>query len=624
MKDRVIYIDLLRIYLCVAILLYHMGILKGGYLAVCSFFVLSGYLSAQSLNKEKFSILAYYKSRLLRVYAPMVFVVLISLAVCLVLIPDLLWVSMKQEVSSVLFGNNNFWQLSANMDYFARHIDSPYMHLWYVAILLQLELIFPLIYAILRFFKDRGERALPVMIFWAIAACSITDFVFVNITDSLMPAYYNTFTRCFAWFAGIAVGYCHVSGRPLVFKKIEGKLVAKIFLLVLVAAQAVLYVMVPADSKWYMYAMIGTTLVMCRMLDYAKVAKDNTPGILRKIIEYISGISYEIFLVQYPVIFILEKFTLTTTLKYILIPVITVVLAGLINLALHPPKKMVVMKVVAALLFMVLLAGVGYGNYRYMIAPDLKAEQERMEQEMIELQKEQLLGQKEYEKNMRLEAEQEKQAEKERIENVQSEKADLDSQISELELQIQNIEETVSELSITFIGDSVLLGAVDALYETFSNCYIDAEIGRTAYTIDPILQELKNRNMLGEIVVINCGANGDCSEEFKDIIMNTLSDRQVFWCTCTNNPRANEDIIEYAQNHDNLHVVDWATASSGHGEYFAGDGIHLAAPGRVAYAETVMDAICSYYVEGLEAQLAELQAQRQELEEEDITGKPSE
>ena len=57
-------IDFIRVLSCIAILLYHLNILKGGYLAVCIFFVLSGYLSCISaFRKEKFSLKTYYSNR---------------------------------------------------------------------------------------------------------------------------------------------------------------------------------------------------------------------------------------------------------------------------------------------------------------------------------------------------------------------------------------------------------------------------------------------------------------------------------------------------------------------------------------------------------------------------------
>ena len=61
-------LNLIRLVACISVLLYHLNILKGGYLAVCVFFVLSGYLSFKSaFNQEKFSILSYYYNRLKKI-----------------------------------------------------------------------------------------------------------------------------------------------------------------------------------------------------------------------------------------------------------------------------------------------------------------------------------------------------------------------------------------------------------------------------------------------------------------------------------------------------------------------------------------------------------------------------
>ena len=141
-------LDLIRVLLCIGILLYHLNILKGGYLAVCAFFVLSGYLSCKSLfRKEKISLKDYYISRLLKIYLPLLLVVFISISV-ISFIPSINWLNLKPETTSVLLGYNNFWQLSANLDYFARHVNSPFIHLWYIAILLQFDLIFPFIFSV--------------------------------------------------------------------------------------------------------------------------------------------------------------------------------------------------------------------------------------------------------------------------------------------------------------------------------------------------------------------------------------------------------------------------------------------------------------------------------------------
>ena len=152
-------LDIIRLIACIAVLLYHLGVLKGGYLAVCVFFVLSGYLSCVSaFKKEKFSILSYYSNRFKKIYLPLIIVTFITVAV-ISFFPNIFWFNLKPETTSVIFGYNNFWQLSANLDYFARHVDSPFMHCWYISILLQFDLVFPFVFLALKKLGDKIHKS---------------------------------------------------------------------------------------------------------------------------------------------------------------------------------------------------------------------------------------------------------------------------------------------------------------------------------------------------------------------------------------------------------------------------------------------------------------------------------
>ena len=51
-KKHVKRLDFIRALSCILVLFYHLNILKGGFLAVCTFFVLSGYLTCASLLKK--------------------------------------------------------------------------------------------------------------------------------------------------------------------------------------------------------------------------------------------------------------------------------------------------------------------------------------------------------------------------------------------------------------------------------------------------------------------------------------------------------------------------------------------------------------------------------------------
>ncbi|MCI7240922.1 MAG: acetyltransferase, partial [Bacilli bacterium] len=74
-------------------------------------------------------------NKFLKLYLLLIIVTFISVSV-ISLMPNILWLSLKPEVNSIILGYNNFWQIGVNLDYFARHIDSPFMHLWYISILL--------------------------------------------------------------------------------------------------------------------------------------------------------------------------------------------------------------------------------------------------------------------------------------------------------------------------------------------------------------------------------------------------------------------------------------------------------------------------------------------------------
>ena len=115
-KKRYSYgLDLLRLLSTAAVLVYHLdpdGI-PGGYLAVCSFLVLHGYLFVLSfLKNEKPSLIRHYLKRLRRLYLPMAVTVAVTV-LSLRLAPDVVWINEKPETMSVLTAWNNWWQISA-------------------------------------------------------------------------------------------------------------------------------------------------------------------------------------------------------------------------------------------------------------------------------------------------------------------------------------------------------------------------------------------------------------------------------------------------------------------------------------------------------------------------------
>ena len=144
-----------------------------------------------------------------------------------------------------------------------------------------------------------------------------------------------------------------------------------------------------------------------------------------------------------------------------------------------------------------------------------------------------------------------------------------------------------------------MLGAVENLYNKFPNGYFDAQISRTAWVAHGILSNLKNNNMLGDIVVLNLGANGDCSFDCKKGIIELCEDRSIFWLTVTNDKdvNVNSELFKLSDKYNNVHIIDWNSISKGHNEYFFADGIHLTVKGREVYTQAIYDSIYKQYLE---------------------------
>ncbi len=580
-KDKhYIKIDILRVFACIMVLLYHLNILKGGYLAVCTFFVLTGYLSVVSqFKKEKFSLLAYYRSRFVKIYLPLLLVVFLSIGAVSYLV-DMNWLNLKPETTSILLGYNNFWQLGANLDYFARHVDSPFMHLWYIGILLQFELVFPLVYTI---FKKIGDKTKPYISCFILGILSILSCIFFyksSISSDLMVTYYSTWTRMFSLLFGVTLGFIHSYYGSLTFKLFRKKAIINFLFLIYMGGLLALCMTIDSTHPLFAVSMILVTLITCRMVDYGAIKANVKENVFGRGLRALANISYEIYLVQYPVIFLMQYIVIDNNLSWLIVVVITIVLAIILHFALNFKNKYVTVRFAKLCMCLLLVRGSLIGVKQYIEATDHTEEMKRLE-EQLEIN-EQLALEKQEEYALKL-----KQEEEDWL-------AKLDS-FKDVENEVKKV---VSNLSVVGIGDSVMLGAVDNLYKQFPNGYFDAKISRTAWIVSGLLEELEEKEMLGNTIIINLGANGDCSESCKKKIIETAGERDIFWVNTTNDDKVhvNDKLKALEEKYDNVHVVDWNGVSKDHKEYFYADGIHLTGSGRIAYTETIYEAIYKVYL----------------------------
>lgn len=196
-------IDGLRAVAVISVLLYHAGfpLIKGGYIGVDIFFVISGYLITKILHKEvtsdSFSIAKFYERRALRIF-PALFVVLASTTVAayFIFLPSQLVGYSKSLIATISFVSNFFFLGQEN--YFVVPAASwPLLHTWSLAVEEQFYLFFPLMfYACHRWFASRVLNFTIVLALISFVSC----LYLMEVDKSL--AFYLPFSR--AW--ELAVG----------------------------------------------------------------------------------------------------------------------------------------------------------------------------------------------------------------------------------------------------------------------------------------------------------------------------------------------------------------------------------------------------------------------------------
>lgn len=567
-------IDYIRVLLCLSVLFYHVGILKGGYLAVNCFFALSGYLAICSfLEKKKFSFKEYYSNRFKRIYLPLITVVFLTIAF-LSFFPDIHWINLKPETTSVLLGYNNYWQINANLDYFVRNISSPFMHLWFIAIMIQIELVLPLFLLVLRKIDKKNTGTIPCIIIGLLSIGSCYLFLHYYYSGKIMMAYYDTFARLFSVLFGLLFGYISTLYDSFHLKSNRfSKIIYYLYLIVIVT----LFILIDDKNKFFEVSMILVPILGLRLIEYSKCDSSKLSP-CDKIISFISKSSYEIYLVQYPIIYFLQQIKFNKNLSILLVLVLSLIISFIIHYAINITKKnKSIFRIIMGII--VLLFSI-YGLYIFVISKDYTNDMKKLERDLN--------------KNRSLIAEKQKEF----LEKKQNEDDEWLKTMESINNTEESIRNYVSNLKIVGIGDSIMELAVKDLYKVFPNGYFDAAVNRTEYKANDILIDLKNKGLLGDVVLFNLGTNGSCSTKCKEQIMETLGDRRLYWLNTTNADYDdfNDKLYAFAKNYSNIHIIDWLSVTKSHPEYLISDRVHPTVTGCRVYAETIYNAIYQDYL----------------------------
>lgn len=181
-KKRSAVIDLLKGISIIAVVLYHMGLLKSGYLGVDCFFVIGGFLTmpkiVKGIEEGSFRFFKYFRSRIVRLLPAILLVSIISL-----LIGYVLWLPNDYEnlsetvIASTVFSNNILSGITTKNYWDAINEYKPLMHMWYVGILMEYYILLPIAGYILNAFACLIRKDKDKTILTGIGFITIVSFI---------------------------------------------------------------------------------------------------------------------------------------------------------------------------------------------------------------------------------------------------------------------------------------------------------------------------------------------------------------------------------------------------------------------------------------------------------------
>ncbi len=286
----------------ILVILFHLNAtyFPHGYYGVDVFLVISGYLLFASLQRDNYQlkVLDFAKKKLFRIFPPMIIAVLCILLAAMYFqdCEDLIDTSRTGRYT--LFCYVNDFLRRTQDDYFAAEaLENPFLHMWYLSVTIHLYLMFAVGCIVSKYIP----RKLSLVLLWIIGIASFIygySYQLQNILQSIgLPtwgqdmavSHYRTLPRVWELLAG---------GAILMLPHTENKAKATILTLAGLVA-ALLPALSPSSLAQYgAPAVVLGTMLIIRYMPSGSLM----PILSNKLLMWIGGISFSLYLVHMPVI----------------------------------------------------------------------------------------------------------------------------------------------------------------------------------------------------------------------------------------------------------------------------------------------------------------------------------
>ena len=583
-------IDSLRALAVLAVIIYHVDVnyLPGGFLGVDLFFVLSGYLISSLIIKEykktgSLNLYNFYIRRARRLLPAVYFMI----TVVLVVIVMFNGVLLKKSHLDAIFGyiySSNWWYIFHKLDYFDSFgSQSPFKHLWSLAIEEQFYMIFPLLFLLInRKKKDKDgfyklNRNFLYVILGVILVSLIAHIILFDI-NNISRIYFGTDTRAFSLLVGVVGAILYPMDKLNTKITPQENIVYSVVSLISITTLITIMIYTSEYNTWLyrggflLVAILGIIIIISSGKQHTIMAK----LLSFKPVVFIGKISYSLYLWHFPILvlttpvseignpnnfYVILRVILTfivAIISYVFVetPIrklgfknyVSVIYKKIIIKSKKTKKTVASIAVIVSLLFVMGILG---KSVPYLSTAFVKEVESNKESQFVNK------GDNNKENNQNQD-------------NKKDENKDDKNDNN-------NTEKKYS--SVVVIGDSLTVDIGEKFQEIYPGAVIDGKIGRQLYVAVDEAKGYSQYNNENSAIIFQLGTNGPFTESQIEDLLKVFDKADIYFVNIKV-PRAWEKTVNTAlqeakEKHSNVNIIDWYSVANSGKDLFEPDRVHL-------------------------------------------------
>ena len=601
-------IDSLRALAVLAVIIYHVDVnyLPGGFLGVDLFFVLSGYLISSLIIKEyrktgSLNLYNFYIRRARRLLPAVYFMITVGLVV-MVLFNEVL---LRKSHLDAIFGyiySSNWWYIFHKLDYFDSFgAQSPFKHLWSLAIEEQFYMIFPLLFLLInrkKKSKDGTYKLNKNFLYVVLGLILVSLIVHILLFDinNISRIYFGTDTRAFSLLVGVVGAILYPMEKLHTKVTPQQNIMYSVVSLVSIAILITVMIYTSEYNTWLyrggflLVAILGLIVIISSGKQHTLMSR----LLSFKPVVFIGKISYSLYLWHFPVLvlttpvseignpnifFVILRIVLTfavAIVSYVFVetPIRKLGFKNYINvifkkLKKRPGKSRKVYAGIVGLVSVLFLMGIFGKSVPFISTAFVK--------EMESNKETQFVNNGNNKDNNQEKSSDSNKDNKDNKDNNQEKSSDSNKDNKVNKEDKKNSDKKYS--SVLVMGDSLTVDIGEKFQGLYPGAVIDGKIGRQLYVAVEEAKSYSKYNNENSAIIFQLGTNGPFTESQIEELVKEFDKADIYFVNIKV-PRAWEKTVNAAlketqEKHSNVKIIDWYSVANSSKDLFEPDRVHL-------------------------------------------------